>query len=106
MPARRILEIAAQAYEAGTRVLALTGGEPFVHPDFESIVDGLLTWPDTNVVVLTNGTLLRRSGAWLRRRTRDRFHLQISVDGMQANHDRIRGKGAFAQLQSKCTRIF
>lgn len=32
-------------------------------------------------------------------RPADRLHLQISVDGIGANHDHIRGRGAFAALQ-------
>jgi 7,8-dihydro-6-hydroxymethylpterin dimethyltransferase len=98
LAAPRVLELAAQARELGCRVFALTGGEPLVHPDFEVIVDSLLGYADAHVVVLTNGTRLRDYARALARWPADRFHLQISVDGLGPNHDRIRGRGAFAAL--------
>jgi len=98
MAATRILELAAQAQDLGCRVFALTGGEPLVHPEFEAIVDSLLGYKDAHVVVLTNGTLLKDYARALARWPADRFHLQISVDGLGQNHDRIRGRGAFEAL--------
>lgn len=101
LAAARIREIAAQAAALGCRVFALTGGEPMVHPDFESIVDSLLRQEAAHVVVLTNGILLRDYSRALARWPADRFHLQISVDGLRPNHDRIRGRGAFDDLAAK-----
>ncbi len=98
LAATRIREIAAQATALGCRVFALTGGEPLVHPDFESVVDFLLGQDAAHVVVLTNGTLLKDYARALARWPADRFHLQISVDGLGHNHDRIRGRGAFDAL--------
>ena len=96
---RQILDIAQQAADLGCRLFALTGGEPFIHPDFERIVDGLLGRPETRVVILTNGTLIEKHGEALNRWPRERFHLQISVDGTPQNHDRIRGEGTFERLE-------
>jgi MoaA/NifB/PqqE/SkfB family radical SAM enzyme/SAM-dependent methyltransferase len=91
------LDIAANAYRLGTRIFVLTGGEPFVHPDIEAIINGLLRFKDSRVVVLTNGMnlldILKRKPFDL-----ERFHLQISVDGAEVVHDRIRGKGAYRRL--------
>jgi MoaA/NifB/PqqE/SkfB family radical SAM enzyme/SAM-dependent methyltransferase len=98
LAATRIREIATQATTLGCRVFALTGGEPLVHPDFESIVDGLLGPEAAHVVVLTNGTLLRGYAQALARWPADRLHLQISVDGLGHKHDRLRGRGAFDDL--------
>jgi MoaA/NifB/PqqE/SkfB family radical SAM enzyme/SAM-dependent methyltransferase len=91
------LDIAAEAYRLGTRIFVLTGGEPFVHPDSEAIIHGLLRLKDSRVVVLTNGMNLPDM---LKRKPFDleRFHLQISVDGTEEVHDRIRGKGAYRRL--------
>jgi 7,8-dihydro-6-hydroxymethylpterin dimethyltransferase len=91
----RVREIAAQAAGLGCRVFSLTGGEPFVHPELEAIVDSLLGHGEAHVVVLTNGTLLRDHAGALGRWSWDRFHLQISVDGLRPRHDDLRGKGAF-----------
>ena len=50
------------------------------------------------MVVLTNGTLLRDHAEALGRWPRDRFHLQISLDGLKPRHDEVRGKGSFDTL--------
>lgn len=99
LPGSRIRELAAQARDLGCRVFALTGGEPLVHPEFAAIVDFLLDDAAAHVVVLTNGTLVRDYAEALARWPADRLHLQISVDGLGANHDSMRGRGAFAALQ-------
>ena len=96
--ASRIRELAAQASDLGCRVFTLTGGEPLVHPDFESVVDFLLGQDAAHVVVLTNGMLLKDYAGALARWPADRLHLQISVDGPGHKHDRIRGRGAFDDL--------
>ncbi len=101
LPAARILELARQARSLGCRVFALTGGEPFVHGQFDDVVDGLLAHDGTRVVVLTNGTTLRRHEALLRRWSSERLHLQISVDGLADRHDRVRGRGAFSHLRQE-----
>ncbi len=103
LAASRIREIAAQATALGCRIFALTGGEPLVHPEFESIVDTLLGHEAAHVVVLTNGTLLEDYARGLVRWPADRLHLQISVDGLGPRHDRIRGSGAFDALTAKLT---
>jgi 7,8-dihydro-6-hydroxymethylpterin dimethyltransferase len=98
LPGSRIREIAAQAAGLGCRVFSLTGGEPLVHPELEAIVDSLLGHDEAHVVVLTNGTLLRDHAEALGRWPRERFHLQISLDGLKPGHDEVRGKGAFDTL--------
>lgn len=98
LAAETVLALARQAVEAGCRVFALTGGEPLVHPDFKRLVDGLLDCGDTSVAVLTNGLHLPEFRDALTRWPRDKFHLQISIDGMREAHDHIRGKAAFDEL--------
>lgn len=94
----RVRCYARETSRLGCRVFALTGGEPFVHPDFEAMVDELLELPDAAVAILTNGTLLKRYEPTLRRWRHRRFHLQVSVDGLAESHDAIRGPGAHAAL--------
>ncbi len=62
-----IFRYADQAATAGCRIFSLTGGEPFVHKEFEAIVDHLLGYEDSHVVVLTTTgccypSTLRQSG--------------------------------------------
>ncbi|MBN2646120.1 MAG: methyltransferase domain-containing protein [Desulfuromonadaceae bacterium] len=89
-----------EALVLGCRVFALTGGEPFVHPDFNAIVQYILIQPHAHVAVLTNGMTLQQQLAqadW----DRSRFHLQISVDGLEQRHDALRGAGRFARLRQQ-----
>ena len=100
MAASDILAMGDEAADQGCRVFALTGGEPTIHPEFKNIVQGLLTHPGSHVAVLTNGMTLSRvlrdvNWDW------ERVHLQISVDGLDRVHDRIRGGGTFAKLRSQ-----
>ena len=101
LPGETVRRVAEQAWDLGCRVFALTGGEPLVHPDFESIVDHLLSLEGANVVVLTNGLLLQRFGDALTRWPRERLHLQVSLDGLAEAHDGVRGKGAFENLMAQ-----
>ena len=104
LPAERVLEAARQASDLGCRVVALTGGEPFVHPDLPSIIEGLLALPETHVVILTNGLIARHvleSHPW----DRDRLHLQISLDGLEQGHDAIRGHGTFQRTVLELQRL-
>ncbi len=103
LPAGRILDVSRQAWELGCRVFALTGGEPFVHREFREIVDGLLGLQDSNVVILTNGTLLEANAENLKR-WRGRVHLQVSLDGLEENHDSIRGEGQYRRLMKQLAR--
>ncbi len=99
LSAHRLLHLARQAVDLGCHVFALTGGEPFVHGDITQVIDGLLEFSGTHVVVLTNGLLLSRFEKELARWPDDRVHLQISLDGMSANHDALRGRGAFSKIE-------
>ena len=97
--ARQILDRAAEAVELGCRIFALTGGEPFFHPEIDKILTGLLRHRDCHVVILTNGLLLKQlfTGNF----DLSRIHLQISVDGLNDRHDAIRGDGTFKKLRSQ-----
>jgi MoaA/NifB/PqqE/SkfB family radical SAM enzyme/SAM-dependent methyltransferase len=100
LAADMVQKLATQALDEGCRIFALTGGEPLVHPDFKSIVGQLLQPGNTHVAVLTNGLLLRRyleDTSW----DLSRLHLQISLDGLQAAHDRLRGRDAFSRLREE-----
>ena len=95
-----IVQRVDEAVELGCRVFALTGGEPFVHPRFVDIVQHIQSYAGAHVAVLTNGMSLQpvlQSVDW----DWSRFHLQLSVDGLPARHDHIRGAGSFAQLESQ-----
>jgi radical SAM protein with 4Fe4S-binding SPASM domain len=69
----------------------ITGGEPLVHPSFaEFLKEAALRFP---VKVLTNGTLVGREEAEFL--AAHCLSVQVSFDGLEAEHDRVRGPGAF-----------
>ena len=87
-----------QAYGLGTRIFYLTGGEPLVHPDFQKICRLILNeYPDTMLVILTNGILIPDHLAFFKSLPCDRLFLQVSLDGIEQTNDRLRGAGAFAK---------
>ncbi len=87
-----------EARALGCTLFYFTGGEPFVYPDFVAILADLLRDQAVHAVVLTNGMLLGEHLAALAQLPADRLHLQISMDGLEENHQRLRGAGTFSRL--------
>lgn len=90
----------AEAVALGVKEYYFTGGEPFLNPEMEAILEATLAvGPAT---VLTNGLLLdparcRRLAA-LAAASEHSLDLRVSLDGYDAaSHDAIRGDGAFAR---------
>lgn len=75
----------------GLRVL-ITGGEPLLHKQFAEINEML---PDflLRKVLFTNGTLLTRESV----KSLKVDEVQVSIDGLEHAHDRVRGSGSFAR---------
>ena len=60
------LELAQRAKDAGMLYLLLTGGEPFLHPDFRQILEGLHNM-GLLISINSNGTLINeQTVAWLK----------------------------------------
>jgi AdoMet-dependent heme synthase len=79
---------------AGMRQVYFTGGEPFLHPQIETLVERALDVAALTVV--TNGILIDdAAAAWLARafeRSRYSLDLRVSLDGMNAaQNDPVRG---------------
>ena len=83
----------------GCHLFCFTGGEPFIYPDFSAIIASVLDRdPAHHVVVLTNGMLLKKHLDYLTDLDHKRLHLQVSLDGLEPQHDYLRGKGTFTKL--------
>ncbi|MFA5112220.1 MAG: radical SAM protein, partial [Desulfobaccales bacterium] len=79
----------------GVPVVLFSGGEPLMRPDLLELVDWTVTH-GMRAVISTNGTLITPEVA---RRLKDLglSYVGISLDGIEATHDRFRGQpGAFA----------
>lgn len=75
-----MLEIGKVFYDEGVKVFRITGGEPTVWKELESLIQGLhALGPDTQVNLNSNASLPQRLLPILQRNP-DRFTLRVSVD--------------------------
>ena len=101
LSAARIEGYLQEAEALGVREFYFTGGEPFLNPEMEAILDRTLqVGPAT---VLTNGLLLNRERcerlAAMAARHRYSLDFRVSLDGYDAaSNDPIRGDGSFDRV--------
>lgn len=94
-PVERAAALFDDARAIGTKTLVITGGEPLLHPGVFAIARAAKD-RGMGVNITTNGTLVERHHAELLRAGVD--SLSLSVDGLPATHDRLRGQaGAHAR---------
>ena len=101
---RKVLAEAKALYQSGQ--VALTGGEPTLHPDFEGVLDAVVEhgfkWH-----MVTNARRFDRLIELLRQKPARREQLtaiNFSLDGAdEAVHDGIRGKGSFREVMLGAT---
>jgi MoaA/NifB/PqqE/SkfB family radical SAM enzyme len=95
--AEALLAIAGKIAAAPTRIVSLSGGEPFMVKCLREIV-GTLKRAKKVVTINTNGHLLEEHADWLIAEAVD--HVQVSVDGHDAAlHDAIRRRhGSFEKI--------
>jgi radical SAM protein with 4Fe4S-binding SPASM domain len=89
LPVERVAAILREFEAMGGLRVMLSGGEPLLHPQWPEI-NALLAALPVRRVLLSNGHLL--TDALLAGLNCD--EVQISLDGMQAGHDRLRGPGS------------
>ncbi len=75
-------------------VVRLSGGEPFLRPDFAELAEAVLQTSDPAVIhISTNGSLPDRIETFVGKFSRPRrLRFMISFDGLEATHDANRGK--------------
>ncbi len=93
-----------QAYALGTRLVVFTGGEPFVYPGFMDLLAWCLGLPDLHVAVLTNGLALGPQVDRLAGLDRQRLHFQVSLDGLEKEHEALRGPGTYKPVLQAVTK--
>ena len=89
------LDVAEQLVSLGCRRVSLIGGEVFMRPDWDVIVQ-YLTDRGVRVSIITNGFLFSEE---LLKKLRE-VHVEsvaVSLDGPEMIHDRFRQKGSFAR---------
>ena len=83
------------AKNAGAQSTSIGGGEPLLRDDFFAVIDSAVSC-GLMVSIGTNGTLIDQDIS--QKLAEYQLKIQISLDGATAKtHDKLRGKGAFAQ---------
>lgn len=107
LPTQRCLDVVGELADLGCEVLSLSGGEPTLRDDWDAIARaGVRRGIRVNMV--TNGVyrgrvsreeVVRRAvGAGL-------CNVAVSIDGVAATHDAIRGRGTFAESLASVERF-
>jgi MoaA/NifB/PqqE/SkfB family radical SAM enzyme len=90
----RLNEIIQEAGTVGFGIISLTGGEPFLHPQIDTILDTIRQQKALFCHILSNGTMIDSVEADHLKQIQ--ANIQISIDGPENYHDDFRGmKGAF-----------
>ena len=106
MPVEMALTVVHEAFELGFSELSLNGGEPFVYREFRALLSEMIEMrhPDMSFMLFTNLFVdFDDDLANLVLQTFDR--ISISLDGGEAEHDKRRGAGAFAQTCKNIARL-
>ena len=101
---RKVLADAKRIYRSAQ--IALTGGEPTLHPEFEGVLDAIVehgfTWH-----MVTNGRRFERLMdlcGQVPARREALTAINLSLDGAdEATHDAIRGKGSYREVMLAAT---
>ena len=94
LPLQPVLDAIRDCRALGIGALYLTGGEPLLYPEFETVVQAATQIPGLKLTVCTNGTLVKPHHVTLLKNAK--AQVNISVDGEPDFHDRFRNHpGAF-----------
>jgi radical SAM protein with 4Fe4S-binding SPASM domain len=95
IPFEKLKEILSFLKEKGCKVIELTGGEPFLHPDFYEILKFSCENFDY-VGISTNGTKIDEKYIQAFKEYKDKIIFNVSLDGPKNIHDEKRGvEGSF-----------
>lgn len=98
----RILDTIAEDFDASRIFVSVTGGEPLLRHDLFEVVARMTRLGMTSCIV-TNGTLLS-SDAAARLLEAGMRVASISVDGDEARHEAVRGRGTYRRTLEALTR--
>jgi radical SAM protein with 4Fe4S-binding SPASM domain len=92
---RGVVDTIAEDFDTSRIFVSITGGEPLVRKDLCEVV-AHMTRVGLRACIVTNGTLLgdREAAALFDAGMRT---ITVSVDGLEREHDAVRGQGTFAK---------
>jgi MoaA/NifB/PqqE/SkfB family radical SAM enzyme len=80
----------------GYDTILLTGGEPYMHPEFYQLIDTLVK-DDFGFTIVSNGKDYMKYAPLLK--YKEKFHwITFSLDGGEDVHDSFRGKGSYQKV--------
>jgi len=85
-------KIIDKLYDGGIFEILLTGGEIFTRNDLKDIID-YIAMKKMDISLYSNAILMEKNMDWLIKAPIRRFN--ISLDGLEAEHDYLRGEGNF-----------
>ncbi|MFB3763858.1 MAG: radical SAM protein [Methanotrichaceae archaeon] len=88
-----IKKLFSDLYDAGTINVEFSGGEPLLRQNFIEMMKTAQS-ADLTISICSNGLLIDKKMAETFKDIGVK-HVQISIDGLEANNDFLRGKGAF-----------
>ncbi len=91
----RILQIVEELATLGVLEIAVGGGEPMVHPDWDVIFKHI-TDLKMNLIVTTNGLLLNERNLQILKSVKP-LETRVSFDGGKAFHNSIRGRDTYTK---------
>ncbi len=96
----QLIDAIRQARELGAKRYFFTGGEPFIRKDLFELVDAVMSDPEADLAILTNGLLLNDNQIKrLCSYDAERLVIQVSLDGSTPErNDPIRGEGSFLKI--------
>jgi SynChlorMet cassette radical SAM/SPASM protein ScmE len=95
LPAEEWLRFLDELGAHGVMSVTLSGGEPFLRPDFRTLIGGIVK-NRMRFQALSNGSLIDDGLAGFLAQTGRCNYVQVSVDGSRAEvHDSFRGDGSF-----------
>ena len=108
MPLAQVEKYLEEGAQLGVKEYYFTGGEPFLNPDMERILEATLKVGPANV--LTNGLLLDADRCRRLQRLADgspySLDLRVSLDGLTAEaNDPIRGVGSFDRVMAAVRKL-
>lgn len=100
IPKAKIMEVIKEAGKMGVSQIALSGGEPTLHPDFLEILEEAAKLERCSIKLVTNASVgFHKEWKKIVRMWIPYVNdFQVSLDGVDAEvHDAIRGEGSFEQ---------
>ena len=102
MAVEQLWSVLDDAQSIGTKVLVITGGEPFLHPELSRVIAEARS-RGLAVNITTNGLLLKRHWGWLK--DSGVSSLSFSLDGIGDVHDNLRGQQGAYERTVKAIRL-